>query len=172
MWIGSLPLENCIPGNAPWLGSVDAIVVGCLSLCGGGGSFPDDALLVSPALATGADVSGVAAIGASAGGAVSAAATGTTGAGEPGAAGTQREAAAVVSGAGTATTAAAVATTAGGTGRGATITTAGAAGEAIPAGAPDSIETGGGLLATGAGDDSADGIGSEFLVGSTRSSDA
>jgi hypothetical protein len=32
--------------------------------------------------------------------------------------------------------------------------------------------TGGGLLATGAGDDCADGIGSEFLVGSPRTSGA
>jgi hypothetical protein len=171
MWIGSLPLENCIPGNAPWLGSVDVIVVGCLSLCGLGRSFRGDSLLVSPAIATGADLSGVAGTGASAGVTVSAAATGTAGAGDAGAAGTHREAAAVVSGAGAATTAgaAAVATAAGG---GGATTTAGATGEAIPAGAPDSIVTGGRLLATGGGDDSADGIGSEFLLGSTRTPDA
>lgn len=203
MWIGSLPLENCIPGNAPWLDSVDAIVVGCLSLCGLGRAFRGNSLLVSPAIATGADLSGVAGTGASAGVTVSAAATGTAGAGD--AAGTHREAAAVVSGAGAATTAgtAAVATGAGesgaagtdreaaavvsgagagtsagaaavatATGGGGATTTAGATGEAIPAGAPDSIVTGGRLLATGAGDDSADGIGSEFLLGSTRTPDA
>jgi len=45
-------------------------------------------------------------------------------------------------------------------------------GEAIAAGAPDSIGSGGGLLATGAGDDSTDGIGSELVVGSTRTSAA
>src|SRR5215469_16870894 len=127
MWIGSLPLESCIPGNAPWLGSFDAIVVGSLSLCGLGRSFPDDALRVSLAIATGADLSGPAATGANAGVAVSAAATGTTGAG---AAGTNGEAAAVVSGAGPATTgaAAAVAAATGGTSTGATAT-GGAAGD-------------------------------------------
>src|SRR5215469_1428753 len=120
MWIGSLPLESCIPGNAPWLGSFDAIVVGSLSLCGLGRSFPDDALRVSLAIVTGADLSGPAATGASAG-VVSAAATGTT---------------------------AAVAAATGGTSTGATAT--------------------GGA----AGDDSTDGIGSEFVVGPTRSSAA
>src|SRR5215469_8544383 len=100
MWIGSLPLESCIPGNAPWLGSFDAIVVGSLSLCGLGRSFPDDALRVSLAIVTGADLSGPAATGASAG-VVSAAATGTTGAV---AAGTNGDAASVVSGAGPALT--------------------------------------------------------------------
>ena len=145
-WIGSLPLENCIPGNAPWLGSLDAIVVGSLSPCGLGRPFPDDDLRVSPAITTGADLSGAAASGATAGVAVSAAATGITGAGD------------------------AVAAATGGTGAGAT-TTAGGAGETIPAVAPDSIETGGGRLATGAGDGSADGIGSDFVVGSTRTSD-
>jgi hypothetical protein len=172
MWIGSLPLENCIPGNAPWLGSLDAIVVGSLSLFGLGRSFPDDALRVSPAIAAGADLSGAAATGATAGVAVSAAATGITGAGDAGAARTKREAAALVSGAGTATTAAAAAVAAatGGTAATGATATAGAAGEAVPA-APDSIEMGGAPLATGAGDDCADGIGSELVVGSTRTSD-
>ena len=173
MWIGSLPLENCMPGNAPWLGSLDAIVVGSLSFCGVGRSFPDDPLRVPLAIATGADLSGPAPSGASAGVAVSAASTGTTGAGVAGAAGSNREAAAVVSGAGTtiAGAAAAVAAVTGRTGAGATAT-AGAAGEALPAETPDSIGSGGGLLAMGAGDDSTDGIGSEWVVGSTRTSPA
>ena len=168
MWMGSLPLENCIPGNAPWLGSLDATVVGSLSLWGLGRSFPDDALRVSPPIATGADLSVAAGTGATAGVAVSAAATGITGGGD--AAGTIREAGALVSGtATTAAAAAAVAAATGGTAAGATVT-AEAAGEALPE-APDSNGTGGGLLATGAGDDSTDGIGSELVVGSTRTSD-
>src|SRR5215472_15691248 len=148
MWIGSLPLENCIPGNAPWLGSADAIVLGSLSLSGLGRSFRDDALRFWPAIATGADLSGAGATGASAEVAVSAAATGITVARDAGAAGTNREAP-VVSGAGTATTAgaAAVAAVTGGRGAGATAT-AGTAGEAIPAGSPDSIVSGGRLLTT------------------------
>ena len=169
MWIGSLPLENCIPGKAPWLGSVDAIVLGSLSLSGLGRSFRDDALRFSPAIATGAELSGAGATGASAEVAVSAA-TGITGARDAGAAGTNREAP-VVSGAGTATTAgaAAVAAVTGGRGAGATAT-AGTAGEAIPAGSPDSIVSGGRLLTTGACDAGADGIGSGLVVGSTRTS--
>src|SRR5215831_2781256 len=146
IWMGSLPLENCIPGNAPWLGSLDAIVVGSL-LWGLGRSFPADALVVSAAISTGADLSEAVASGAIAGVAVSAAATGSTGA------------------------PAAVTTATGVTGAGA-VATAGAAGEAIPAGAPDSIGTEGGLLTTGARQGSADGIGCELVVRSTPTSDA
>ena len=170
--MGSLPLENCIPGNAPCLGSLDAIVVGSLALSGLARFFPDDALRVSPASATGADFSGAAATGAGGAVAGSAAATGIAVAADAGAAGTHGEAAAVVSAAGAATTAtaAAVATATGVTGAGATAA-AEAAGETVRALTPDSIGTAGGLLATGMGDGSADGIGSEFAVGSTRTSD-